>query len=146
MMSTAGSQFVFAMLLTFGWRSGGSHMDVSKNRGGPPKWMVKIMENPIKMDDLGVPLFLKLSEKSWVVPPPSWVKNHQDKNNIFSRSRTKPSKEKVFQTLYASCCRECFFNHRFYPAHVEEAWSSDSYLIELHNFYRLDVPNPMNGT
>ncbi len=27
---------------------------VSKNRGiFPPKWMVKIMENPIKMDDLG---------------------------------------------------------------------------------------------
>ena len=26
---------------------------------GTPKWMVKIMENPIKMDDLGVPLFLK---------------------------------------------------------------------------------------
>ena len=26
-------------------------MDVSKNRG-TPKWMVKIMENPIKMDDL----------------------------------------------------------------------------------------------
>ena len=35
------------------------HMGVSKNRGGPPKWMVKIMENPIKMDDLGVPLFLE---------------------------------------------------------------------------------------
>jgi len=31
-------------------------MGVSKNRG-TPKWMVKIMENPIKMDDLGVPLF-----------------------------------------------------------------------------------------
>ena len=28
------------------------HMGVSKNRGGPPKWMVKIMENPIKMDYL----------------------------------------------------------------------------------------------
>ena len=27
--------------------------------GKPPKWMVKIMENPIKMDDLGVPLFLE---------------------------------------------------------------------------------------
>ena len=27
-------------------------MDVSKNRG-TPKWMVKIMENPIKMGDLG---------------------------------------------------------------------------------------------
>ena len=37
-----------------------SHMGVSKN-SGTPKWMVKIMENPIKMDDLGVPLF---SEKS----------------------------------------------------------------------------------
>ena len=24
-----------------------------------PKWMVKIMKNPIKMDDLGVPLFLE---------------------------------------------------------------------------------------
>ena len=30
----------------------------SKNRG-TPKWMVKIMENLIKMDDLGVPLFLE---------------------------------------------------------------------------------------
>ena len=33
-------------------------MAVSKNRG-IPKWMVKIRENPIKMDDLGVPLFLE---------------------------------------------------------------------------------------
>ncbi len=32
----------------------------TKNRGIlPPKWMGKIMENPIKMDDLGVPLFLE---------------------------------------------------------------------------------------
>ena len=29
------------------------NLDVSKNRGGPPKWMVKIIENLIKMDDLG---------------------------------------------------------------------------------------------
>ena len=34
----------------------GIQMGVSKNRG-TPKWMVKIMENPIKMDDLGVPPF-----------------------------------------------------------------------------------------
>ena len=27
----------------------------------PPKWMVKIRETPIKMDDLGVPLFLETS-------------------------------------------------------------------------------------
>ena len=32
---------------------------VSKNRGGPPKWMVKTMENPIEMDDLGYPYFWK---------------------------------------------------------------------------------------
>ena len=35
-----------------------SNMGVSKNNG-TPKWMVKIMENPIRMDDLGVPLFLE---------------------------------------------------------------------------------------
>ena len=35
-------------------------MGVSKNRGGPWKWMVKKVENPIKMDDLGVPLFLEI--------------------------------------------------------------------------------------
>ena len=39
--------------------SGSLQMDVSKNRGKTPKWMVKIMENPIKIDDLGVPLFLE---------------------------------------------------------------------------------------
>ena len=35
--------------------------DVSKNRGIlPPKWLVKIMEHPIKMDDLGgFPIFLE---------------------------------------------------------------------------------------
>ena len=31
------------------------HTGVSKKGGKPPKWMVKIMENPIKMDDLGGP-------------------------------------------------------------------------------------------
>ena len=32
-----------------------SYMGVSKNRG-TSKWMVKMMENPIKMDDLGKPI------------------------------------------------------------------------------------------
>ena len=36
-----------------------TYMGVSKNRGGPPKWMVKRMENPVNMDDLGVPLVLE---------------------------------------------------------------------------------------
>ena len=39
-------------------------MGVSKNRG-TPKWMVKIMENPIKMDDLGVPPFKETPISSW---------------------------------------------------------------------------------
>ena len=42
----------------FYWKWTSQYMGVSKNRG-TPKWMVKIMENPIKMDDLGVPLFLE---------------------------------------------------------------------------------------
>ena len=35
-----------------------NYMGVCKNRG-TPKWINFIMENPIKMDDLGVPLFLE---------------------------------------------------------------------------------------
>ena len=39
-----------------------NHLGVSKNND-TPKWMVKIMENPIKMDDLGgPPLFLYLGK------------------------------------------------------------------------------------
>ena len=38
-------------------------MGVEPNRGGPPKWMGKIMETPIKMDDLGVPLILETPMK-----------------------------------------------------------------------------------
>ena len=40
------------------------YMGVSKNRN-TPKWMVKIMETPIKMDDAGVPLFLETPIICW---------------------------------------------------------------------------------
>ena len=36
------------------------HLDVSKNRG-TPKWMVYNGSNPIKIDDLGIPLYLETS-------------------------------------------------------------------------------------
>ena len=48
------------------------NMDVSKNRG-TPKWMVKIMENPIKMDDLGVPLFLETPISLWLFRHSEWT-------------------------------------------------------------------------
>ena len=44
---------------------------VSKNRG-TPKWMAKIMENPIKMDDLGVPLFSETSISKWKSQTVPW--------------------------------------------------------------------------
>ena len=43
------------------------YMGVSYN-SGTPKWMVKIMENPIKMDDLGVPLFLETPIYDMIYP------------------------------------------------------------------------------
>ena len=48
-----------------------NYLGVSKNRG-TPKWMVKIMENPIKMDDLGIPLFSETS--IWKFQPAIFVK------------------------------------------------------------------------
>ena len=41
-------------------------MGVSKN-SGTPKWMVKTMESPIKMDDLGVPLFLETPKSGQLI-------------------------------------------------------------------------------
>ena len=40
----------------------------SKNRDTPQKWMVKIMENLFKMDDLGVPLFLETTMQPRFAP------------------------------------------------------------------------------
>ncbi len=48
---------------------------VSKNRGGPPKWMVKIMETPIKINDLeGTPILGNahitcIIRSMWVISP-----------------------------------------------------------------------------
>ena len=52
-----------------------------KNRG-IPKWMVKKMENPIKMDDLGVPLFLET---------PIWLHNKSPPARHFQSINLKSS-------------------------------------------------------
>ena len=49
---------IFCNLETIPTSTESHHLGVSKNRG-TPKWMVKIMENPIKTDDLGYPYFWK---------------------------------------------------------------------------------------
>ena len=52
------------------------HIGVSKN-SGTPKWMV-YNGNPIKMDDLGVPLFLETSTS--FPPPPDFSTSHCSKS------------------------------------------------------------------
>ena len=64
---------------------GGMYMGVSKN-DGTPKWMVKIMENPIKMNDLGIPLFLETPILN--LNDPSTLRHWM--NPIFSRSAVRP--------------------------------------------------------
>ena len=57
-------------------------MGVSKNNG-TPKWMVKIMENPIKMDDLGgfTPIFGNTHIICSIPFSRSWL-HHPFDNNI----------------------------------------------------------------
>ena len=50
------------------------YLGVSKNNG-TPKWMVKIRENPIKMDELGEnpPMFGNIHFRSMIsIPSPKW--------------------------------------------------------------------------
>ena len=62
-------------------------MDVSKNRG-TPKWMVKIMEIPIKMDDLGGK------------PPYFWKYPHHVADLMASRKVTRePLNDKSMKEL-----------------------------------------------
>ena len=42
-----------------GYGGGDGWMPVEMGGKTPPKWMVKIMEQPMKIHDLGVPLFLE---------------------------------------------------------------------------------------
>ncbi len=54
--------------------------------GKPPKWMVKIMETPIKMDDLGAPLFLE-TPKSFSLSTPT-IDHLKDRTISFCELQT----------------------------------------------------------
>ena len=66
-------------------------MGVSKNRG-TPKWMVKKMENPIKMDDLGVPLFSE-TPKCFLFSPRIPGEMIQFDEHLFSDGLTPPTRK-----------------------------------------------------
>ena len=74
------------------------HMDVSKNKG-TPKWMVKIMENPIKMDDLGVPLFLETPISHILLLLECWTR-HTPQQEITKVSHTSSHKVRINMCVY----------------------------------------------
>ena len=78
-------------------RFGMFFLGVSKNRGFyPPKWMVKIMENPIKMDYLGLPLFLETpifcTDQSNMANSQLFSQFHSTSSQFFFRRATSCAK------------------------------------------------------
>ena len=52
----------------------------------PPKWMAKIMENPIKIHDLGVPLFLEIPIYIYIILVVPEMQKHHEQKKIDSYS------------------------------------------------------------
>ena len=99
------------------------HLGVSKNMGGPPKWMVYFMENPIKMHDLGVPIFF------WKHPSihSFWffvVKKTLTKNNHHLQKRVSTSGLQLSSLA--------IFNWHLLPLEVATAASPVTLRLQLH--------------
>ena len=97
--------------------SGEKYMDVSKNRG-TSKWMVKIMENPSKMDDLGgnTPifgnthmLFIVFAQRSFSLEDCFGIKWHEYN---FNHS----------QAVFVDVWIEFLFNCMLFPMSVLVTW------------------------
>ena len=100
-----------------GWRTPGvevgptrqhHHMGGSKNRG-TPKWMVKIMENPIKMHDFGGTIFGNIHI--------SVAFFFSDKFDIYPRFFFAPPIEKYYSQFLDRLCRSGSF---VFSTHLKE--------------------------
>ena len=74
-------------------------MEASINGGYPNSWLVFVRENPIEMDDLGVPLSPETSKKNY--PKNPW-------NN-----RRNPASQKIQRTNHTYCGRIYAANHHY---------------------------------
>ncbi len=81
------------------------YMGVSKNRGGPPKWMVYFMENPIKMDDLGVKPHIFGGPPIYISRTTCWVEQlRMTKELLYGASTcTTSSKDLLLNHMLVQC-------------------------------------------
>ena len=92
--------------------------------GKPTKWMVKIMENPIKMDDLGIPYIF------WKHPSQFKSSPKNTPQNAFPNDTPQPSwilGQSFLQSMWPSTQRNdhCGFKQRF--AHFGTITPNDLY-------------------
>ena len=122
-------------------RTNHPHLGVSKNRG-TPKWMIH-MENPIKMDDLGVPPFTETSTRgNWSNLPifqMGWFNHQLPKTVLNTAGKLQPGSA----TWAWQCGRQRRFGPRWWldGTYIQNGgyggggwWLNFQILDELHKF------------
>ncbi len=103
------------------------HMGVSINRD-TPKWMVYFMENPIKMDDLGVPLFLETPTScfSITIPNLSVLQVKLQLNITWCRQNSSQASRKSHGNWLCQTCHLCIISF----IHWSFGWScGEAYFV-----------------